>query len=213
MGAKKRLVLGAALCAIVLIALGSALKLNASEWASWVQALGSIFAIAATGWAVNHSHALSSDKASDDAVADEVRKLSAIASCIFHCRAETESLKRYCAYKPTLDREVELLGQPVQMLRSISALEIPDWRATVAVGQAMSMFSYLVARLQEKNETAPFNQRISEERVERCIEAITKFEECERLVQATLKERGADVPQQQMQFADGAVLSVSAVAT
>ncbi|MDP9932847.1 hypothetical protein [Variovorax paradoxus] len=211
MSDKKRLVLGAALCATALIALGLVLKLNASEWASWVQALGSIFAIAATGWAVNHSHALSADKATDDA--DEVRKLSAIASCIFHCRAETESLKRYCPYKSTIDREIELLGQPVKMLRSISALEIPDWRATVAVGQAMSMFSYLVGRLQEKNETIPFNQRISEERVERCTEAITKFEECERLVQAALKERGADVPRQQMQFADGAVLSVSAVAT
>ena len=77
----------------------------------------------------------------------------------------------------------------------------------------VDVFSYLVGRLQEKNETIPFNQRISEERVDRCIEAITKFEECERLVQTTLKERGADVPQQRMQFADGVILSVSEAAT
>lgn len=200
-----------ALGAACFFAVGACFDLSKSDWASWVQAVGSIFAIAATAWAVNRSHSLSAEKAANDGKADEIRRLSAIASSIFQCRAEAESLRRYAAYLEFIDRETHRLERHVNMLQSIALLDIPDWRAAVAVTQAIAMFSHLEGKLRERIPLQQFTSHLIDARVGHCKHAIEKFEECERILQTTLKDRGADVPQQQVAFADGVIASVSVI--
>jgi len=177
---------------------------------SWVQAVGSILAIAATGWAVQRGHILTSEAAVKRDLADEVRKLSAIASCIFHCRAETESLKRYSAYLPYAESQMEPLKRHVQLLQSIQLLDIPDWVAAVAVGRAISLYSFLEDRLRAVKPIEPLDRQIKDDRVGHCKDVIAKFEECELMLRGTLQDRGADVPRQQMAFADTVIRSLSA---
>lgn len=52
----KVLIYGGALTILLLVFLGWCYGLDATGWASWVQAVGSIGAILATGWAVEKSH-------------------------------------------------------------------------------------------------------------------------------------------------------------
>lgn len=179
------------------------------DWAAWVQAIGSIVAIIAAAGGVQWAHSLSSRAAAKSAAADEVRKLAAIASCLFHCRSQAEALKRFCAYKPNVNENLDALGNHVNMLQAINLLDIPDWRGAVAVGQTLAVYSYMRGKLLTTEPIAALEQSMSETRVAHCEAAINRFRESEELLRVTLKNRGSDVPMQQIDFADGPVQSLS----
>lgn len=184
---------------------------DSGQMASWVQAIGSIVAIIATGFGVQWTHSLASQSAAESTAIDEVRKLAAIASCLFHCRAEAESLKRYCAYTMDISDRLDSLEKQVTMLQAINLLDLPDWRGAVAVGQALAVYSFLRGKLAINEPIGAMRQATLDGRVEACKHAVAKFGECEKLLRATLKERGSDVPAQQVDYADGSVKSLSAI--
>ena len=182
---------------------------DSGQVAAWVQAIGSVAAIIATAVGVHWAHSLAAKAAAEAAATDEVRRLAAIASSIFHCRAETESLKRYCGYMMDVQEKVEGLTKHINMLQAINLLDIPDWRAAVAVGQALAMHSFLREKLMAREQISAMNQNMRDDRAGHCKDAIAKFRECEGILRTTLEERGSDVPQQQILFADGAIQSLS----
>lgn len=167
--------------------------------AAWVQAVGSIAAIAAAFSVASRGQRREERRRFDD----DTDRLRVIASAIFHCRVEATIALDSNAWIPTL--RLNGLHVQWQALQKISLLEVPDWRASIVVQNALSTHAQLAVGIPSidvgPNALAPGGMQWWEENTRLHLNAAQmSFEELELKVRDILLERGSDVPEQSFTF-------------
>ena len=108
------------------IALGVHFRWGKSDWAAWVQAVGSILAIAATGWAVQHAHRLQERRDRQQHKSARVDRLEVLFKLVDSTVNSVNYIQNQLCDKPRL--KTALLGKPnldMGVLRTLGELLIP----------------------------------------------------------------------------------------
>lgn len=198
--------------------------LSRSECASWVQAWGSLLAVAGAALGIWWQARKQAQQRAQDLlriesehenakVAEEVRRLSAIAGAFFQCivilrRMELASRARL---RNEIELELQSLGRLVDLVASIPALDVPDLYASYAIAEARSVYTTLKSGLESSviggglmlnvdPADAPHARRTPHMNV-----AINNFLHLEQTLRTSLQQRGSDLPVQTASL-DGALL-------
>lgn len=189
--------------------------LDSSACAAWVQAWGSLLAVAAAAigiwWQVRvqakqRIQELRRIEAEHEKarVAEEVRRLAAIAGVLFQCivtvkRAEEASKRRMGL---EVKAEIETLLRHVSLLAGIPALDVPDLYAAYAIAESRVVCATLAAGLDSTSSPGPIDLNVApEDRLHHrrsgfFSAATSNFLALEETLRTCLKQRGSDLPVQ-----------------
>lgn len=162
-----------------------------SDWASWVQAIGSIAAIVAAGAAVYMQLRHQTDLLRKR----DVAHLTSIWITTYHCRARLENLTGEGAIVWIEGTDPAGISIGVAMLRSIPLLDVPDPLAATAVTAVLEAFDQYKDGMESLDAvTAPLSSAARWRHALKYIEpALKTFGFAERRLRAALERLGADV--------------------
>ncbi|MDR6521808.1 hypothetical protein J2789_004498 [Variovorax paradoxus] len=189
--------------------------LSPSECASWVQAWGSLLAVAGAGLGIWWQVRKQAQQRADDLirieadrekakVAEEVRRLSAIASVFFQCivilrRLEIASREQM---RKEMSFELQSLERMVDFVASIPVLDVPDLYASYAIAEARSIVTTLRFGIENATpggglmfDTDPAKTPHAR-RTPYINVAIDNFLNLEQTLRTSLLQRGSDLPVQ-----------------
>lgn len=128
--------IAAAFLVAILILTGAAAQLGKGDWAGWVQAVGTIAAVWATGWSVNKQHMQLRHKEHEDQQIECIRKLLVAMNLAVHGRELAKTAQRWLS--PLNDTAYNLRTYPQDV--------VPSCRATALAMQRLDLpsnfFSY-----------------------------------------------------------------------
>lgn len=157
-------------------------ELNASDWASWVQAVGSLLAVfAAIGlvaWQQQHERRSSAR--------EEIRKVQLLWSLAYHCRAIAECLDWTPQHPEDRFTIPGGISTDVAALRNVRTLEMPDEQVVVAVLTIVEAFDDFNDGIAGRLPAATVGARINA-----LLENLTF---AERQLRIALERRNAELP-------------------
>lgn len=117
------------------------LCMTKAEWSGWVQAVGSVAAIAAGAFAVWWQVHRQANNDKSQLVEEEVRRLQIVGATLFECRVATYSIESASKTTFTVESEVNELAAMLRSLSAIAPLDLPDWRAGYAISSVAITFA------------------------------------------------------------------------
>lgn len=147
-----------------LVTTGLAADLSKSDWAAWVQAVGSIGAIIGAVWVVWWQHNLEASRAEESALAARLRHINAARDLLMWTEDLLKELKVEYVADPLPRHRVRGRDQvlrklpdaigAVDRIASDSATSIPVWRGVTEARRNLEELQHLlkwIERLEERN--------------------------------------------------------------
>jgi hypothetical protein len=163
-------------------------SLSISDWAAWVQAVGSVAAVGAAiwvvWWQVRHARR--------ERVAEGKRRLQVLWALTYHSRVEVRYARTLAERNPEAFHLPDGLHHKVTALHNVPTLEFPDADVAEAVVTIVESFAAFQAGIAQAEREGP--RRRGELLLAHANAAIENFEFAERVIRRSLTERGADIP-------------------
>lgn len=166
-------------------------SLSISDWAAWVQAIGSVLAVFAAIFVV----AFQLFHEQRRAAALEITHLQAIWTLVYHCRVEMQYVATAAHAGGPFLGEPGGLGPKVAALRAIPILEIPSVQAVIAVLTVIEAYEAFQSGIEPQPIAGTGLQFPRMHRIESHANACQmSFEFAERRLRLSLEDRGAGLP-------------------
>lgn len=178
--------------------------LNPSECASWVQAWGTMIAIAASTAVAIIVQRHSSRRERESKRQEEVRLLRLMGQYVFEVRAKLRHIEAHDI--PFLHADWTAIDGPIDSIQAIPLDKHPSERAAFSISIALVAYQFTRNAYAKLKPHSMATEEQAEQINRSLREAVQKFFLAEKMINEALKDRMSELLMTEVDFQDGIVI-------